>query len=388
MNYYMEDDGSQEIILRALRPNQFQRVVDSKGETKVFMVFMGETNSSAVVIEGDGQRDEFQGPSEDRKCSTIALWSEKNHVVVNVYGTGKECRFDVMPLVDNPQSINVLGEIPAVFTQEGDVQDRPALNNLASQTVTANVMMSTILSGMSAQSFGQLVVKYPEGQTMPDVLQQGMFTFLKLPQAGEGQPETTADYISPKPDLSSSLEVFRGYIAAMLDEHQINAGVIAGNVEKFTSGLDRLLSQSDTNEVIEGNQEAYAKCEKGIYELIKAFYAAKSEFNFTSESLMVKYIKPSPSMSEKEILENEKVKLDMGIIQKHEVLIALDPNTDEQDAIDRIAEIDSNKKDNMSQFSDALNGRKDKTVIGAKVAVDAMRQKEIEDNEKVKALIK
>jgi hypothetical protein len=377
LNYFMEN-GDQKLIMRALRPNQFMRVVDSKGRTQVFLVFMGETDSSAVKTEGDGRSDRFQGPSEDRKCRNVAIWSEKNHVFVKVE-TGKDCNFEYIPMEGNELSLNTFGAIPAIFSQEGDQQDRPALNNLASQTVTANVMLSTILSGMSAQSFGQLVVKYPEGQTMPDVISQGMFTFLKLPQAGEGQPETTADYISPKPDLSSSLEVFRGYIAAMLDEHQINAGVVAGNVEKFTSGLDRLLSQADTNEVIESNQEEFAKCEKSLFELIKTFYELKSSYKITSKQLMIKYIKPTPSMGEKEILDNAKLKMDLGIIERYEILQALDPNLEDEQAEERIDEIDENKAEKAKGFSDAISNKNSSMISNANSAIA-----EMEDERKAK----
>ena len=62
---------------------------------------------------------------------------------------------------------------------------------------------------------------------------------------------------------------------------------------------------------------------------------------------MVKYIKPNPMMSEKEILENAQIKLEMGIIEPYEVLQALDPNLEDEDAMARIEEIKSNDIDNF-----------------------------------------
>jgi len=380
-NYYDDEEGKQKIILRALRPNQFKRVVNDRGETTCFLVFFGETDASAVRITGDGQKQIFQDASEDNKNNMIGLWTKDQHVLVNVKRLNGNCDITYQPIEGNESNINVLGMIPAMFSQEGDEQDRPALNNLANQTVRLNTMLSTIITGMNAQAFGQLVIKYPENQPMPDVLQQGMLTFLKLPQAGGEDPETTADYISPSPDLANALNVFYSYVSAVLDEHQISVTAIKGDAQKFASGLDRMLAQADTNEVVEANQEVYAELEKQLYKLIKKFKESKSEFMFKSEALMIKYIKPNPMMSEKEILENAKVKLDMGIIEPYEILQALDPNVEDDDAISRVEEIkakgknvvDELKSNMVKEDSDsmsAINKAKEEQDSSNKKAMD------------------
>jgi hypothetical protein len=357
-NYYDDANGKQKIILRALRPNQFKRVVNERGETTCFLVFFGETESSAVRTTGDGINQVFQDASEDNKNNMIGLWTKDQHILVNVKKIGNNCQVEYKAIEGNESNVNVLGMIPAMFSQEGDEQDRPALNNLANQTVRLNTMLSTIITGMNAQAFGQLVIKYPQNQPMPDVLQQGMLTFLKLPQAGADEPETTADYISPSPDLANALNVFYAYVSAVLDEHQITVSSIKGDIQNFASGLDRMLAQADTNEVVEDNQEVYADLEKELYQLIKKFKESKSEFMFKSDSLMIKYIKPNPMMSEKEILENAKVKLDMGIIEPYEILQALDPNIEDEDAMDRVEEIKAKGKEVIDSIKEGLSANK------------------------------
>jgi hypothetical protein len=346
-NYYTDESGVQKIILRALRPNQFKRVVNDRGETICFLIFFGETESSAVRIEGDGIPQIFQDAPEDNKNRQVGIWTKDQHVLVNVKKLNKDCDFVYEPINGNEGNVNPLGMIPAMFSQEGDEHDRPALNNLANQAIVMNTMLSTIVTGMNSQTFGQLVVKYPDGQVMPDVVQQGIFTFLKLPQAGADMPETTADYISPSPDMANALNVFYSYVSAVLDEHQITVTSIKGDVQNFASGLDRMLAQADTNEVVEGNQEVYADAEKELYLLIKKFKELKGDFLFKSKGLMIKYIKPNPMMSEKEILENAKIKLDMGIIEPYEVIQALDPNVEDDDASERYEEINAKNKETM-----------------------------------------
>jgi hypothetical protein len=349
-NYYDDANGKQKITLRALRPNQFRRVVNERGETILFLVFFGETESSAVNVRGDGQKSMFQDEPEDNKNRTVGIWTKDQHILVKVKVRMGKVEFANVEMENNPTGVNPLGMIPAVFAQEGDEFDRPSFNSLANQTVTMNTMLSTIITGMNAQAFGQLVIKYPENQKMPDVLQQGMLTFLKLPQAGEGESATEADYISPSPDLANALNVFYSYVSAVLDEHQITVTAIKGDAQTFASGLDRLIAQADTNEVVEGNQELYSLVEKNLYLLVKAFHDLKSQFLFPSESLMIKYHKPSPMMSEKEILDNAKTKLEMGIIEPYEVLQALDPNISDEDAMERTEEIKRKSVDVISSL--------------------------------------
>ena len=60
-----EEDGEQKIKLRALRPNQFSRVVDDKDRTKVFIVHLGNSENSAHEVRGDNIRTLIQDEPED-----------------------------------------------------------------------------------------------------------------------------------------------------------------------------------------------------------------------------------------------------------------------------------------------------------------------------------
>jgi hypothetical protein len=362
---FYEEDGKQKPMLRALRPSQFSRVVDEKGKTAAFVVYFGSSFESSNLVRGDGQRSLLQDEPEDKGYERIGIWTASQHAVVTVKRSNAD--FTREAISGNELGVNDLGAIPAVFDQEGDAQDRPAYNSLPDQTVLLNVIYSIILSGMSVQAFGQLVIKYPQSQTMPDVQQNGIFTFLKLPQVGEGEPETTADYISPSPQIEASLNVFQTYASAVLSEHGVNGGEFTGDTKSFTSGLDRLLSQMDTTEIVEDNQQSYAEKEKELFEIIKAFGSKSGEVSFTSELTNVVYKKPKPMQSEKELLEIIKMKLDNGLIEKWEALVTLDPNMSEDDAKAKIEAIKGVKEDavekNMQGLSNADNEDEDQLSL-------------------------
>jgi len=202
-------------------------------------------------------------------------------------------------------------------------------------------MYSIIMSGVSVQTFGQLILKHPQDQTVPDISQQGIFVYLPLPQVGQDEPETSAEYITPSPNIAESLEVFDKYAMNTLREHGLSGEVSGQN--KFTSGLDRLLIQMDTTEIIEENQQSFQLCENHLLKIIKAFNELTGGPRYQSEDMSVIFKKPRPLQSEKELLEIIEKKLSLGLIEKYEALMILDPNMGDEAAQNKIEKINEQK---------------------------------------------
>lgn len=356
---FFEKEGRQVVKLRALRPNQFSRIVNDKDETEVFIVHLGNGGMDAThQVRGDGQQSNIQDQPEDNTSRKLAIWTKTHHVVINVEHTTGSKKIKREPIEGNEEMVNELGMIPAIFDQEGSTQELPALNALADQTINANFILSTIITGMASQAFGQLVVTHAEGVTVPDNLQQGLFTFLKLEQPLDG-PATSADYISPSPDLSNMMQVYRNYVGDVLEEHGVTGGEAVDGSQKFTSGLDRLLSEMDTTEIIEMNQESYVQRENELYHLFKQFYALTGQYNFRSQSLTVIFKRPAPMMGEKELLEIIKMNLELGIIEKWEALTMKNPNLSREEAIDKLELIDAAKQKRKEAFNADIKERSD-----------------------------
>jgi len=341
-SFYENEVGEQVPMLRALRPSQFTRIVNDFGQTELFAVYFGSDIESEVQVRGDQFELLQQDEPEDDDSFYIGLWTDKQHKVVKISSNqGGDYRFEEKPLLDNEDGVNDLGIIPAVFSQEGDERERPAFNPLKDQTITLNSMYSIIMSGVSVQTFGQLILKHPQDQTVPDISQQGIFVYLPLPQVGQDEPETSAEYITPSPNIAESLEVFDKYAMNTLREHGLSGEVSGQN--KFTSGLDRLLSQMDTTEIIEENQQSFQLCENHLLKIIKAFNELTGGPRYQSEDMSVIFKKPRPLQSEKELLEIIEKKLSLGLIEKYEALMILDPNMGDEAAQNKIEKINEQK---------------------------------------------
>ena len=297
---------------------------------------------------------------------SVAMWTDTQHVMVNLERTKQGVRFIRQEIDGNEERVNELGVIPAMFDQDGSEMERPALNPLSEQTITLNYIMSIIITGMAAQSFGQLVVSHPDHQTIPDTLQQGLFTFIKLPQVGEGAAPTTADYISPSPDLGSMMETYKLYALSILDEHGVKGGdAIKGGAQEFSSGIDRLLSQMDTTEVIEMNQQSYAEKEQELFELFKAFYGLTGKASFTTEEINVQYKKPRPMQSDMELLDIIQKKLDAGLIEEWEKFIILDPNMSPEQARKKLEDINAEKEAKVGKFLNEAEQEQNDSTVGS-----------------------
>ena len=348
---FYEKDGAQKIKLRALRPNQFSRVVNDKDETAAFVVHLGNSESSANRIDGDGMQSVTQDEPEDNISKDVAIWTESQHVVIRIESAKDgSTSFKRMILADNEDGVNQLGMIPAVFDQDGSEMERAPLNPLSNQTITLNYIMSVIFTAASSSAFGQLVISHPQEQPMSDTLQQGLFTFMKLPQVGGEEPATTADYINSSPDLQSMMEVFRLYAASILDEHGVKSEGIKGGVQEFASGIDRLLSNASTVEIVEANQESYAEKEQELFEIIKEFLSLTGQVNFSTEEIIVQYKKPRPMQSDTELLEIVEKKLQLGLIEEWEKFIVFNPNMSQDEAIKKLEAIEETKQSKMEMF--------------------------------------
>lgn len=354
---YVGEGENQRIVLRPLAPFQFSRVVDSVGNTDIFIVNFPKSDLYESY-DTDGKKSVIQDSHQDSSCNRYAIWSKDQHVVVRYYEAseveGSSCRIVYEAVEGNENFENPLGVIPAVFAQQGDNAALPILNPLSSQTIEFCQQYSVMLTGASLTTFGHLVLKHPEDQKMPDEIYNSLFTYSRLPQK-DGEVETDLSYLSPTSNLSGQLELLNDFGHQIITEHLGDgAQKINGNTT-FSSGLDRMISMSDITNLIEANQQVYARCENFLYGIIRAFYEAKNDFRFKSDSLTVKYSKAKPIQSEKELLDNIKLKLDLGLIEKYEALIELDPNMSVDSAKEKIDRVKEEKQANAPQIQGVMD---------------------------------
>ena len=344
-----EKDGVQKTSLMSLMPSQFFRIVDDYGDTVLFGVYMGNGGDGDRVIRGDGQESLIQDEPEDNEVRNLAIWTDTQHAMLEISGDQGKLEIKRIPIEGNELGKNDLGKIPATFAQEGDPRFRPAFNALATQTLTLNYLMSVILTGMPLSIFGNMILKRPANQEIPDEFAASPYTYYDLPQVEDGNIETSLDYITPPSNVKDGLEVFEANLKAILDENDVKGGESMDG-QDYTSGFHLALSKLDTTEVIKFNQEHYTDNEKEMYQIFKAYDMALKQNKLRSEDITIIFKEPDPVTSKDERIE-QAIKLEQnGFIEPHEKFVILDPSMDLEAAKEKQEVIDKLKAERVSQF--------------------------------------
>jgi hypothetical protein len=327
-----------------LAPFEFDVELDEMGDLET--VILSYPDEQVVnTIKTDNIDTKIAGLVQDagRDTKTYVVWTKEQHLVYEGRKKTDGSRtFERLIIEGNEQGINPYGVLPFVYVPEDFSQDYPVDSPLHLQTIELNAEMSTYYTSGTLQ-IGTLVLKFPTSQAIETVT-NGLFTGMKLPQSDNPDaPETTAEYISPSPNMSGHKEAILTHMQAILDEQGINSNQIISPNEKFTSGFDRLLASADVQDIISDNQQnVYLGVEREIYKIVKEIYKNFINRNiFNSEDLSVVYQKPKVLISDTEKLTNIEKMEQLGLLSPWEKFMLIDPNLSEEDAKAKLEEIEN-----------------------------------------------
>ena len=336
------------------------------GELEVVILKYPDTTITHTVSQlgGDGKADLIQEAQSDEggQSKVYAIWSKHQHVVIKVVteriseasGVQIKKSIEYVPIDDNPSNVNPLGVLPFVYKSQSTSVGYPTPNPIKDQTTTFNALWSELLTTANIQGAGILKFKFPEKmQGQFDQMSHGLTTALELPQSSDpDDSETDAEYISPSPALAEQKDVYISYLSQVLSEHGISSSSgIAGGIEKFSSGLERMIAQADVQGIIQENQNCYTDLEQEVFEIVKAWDQLLGFNDFSKEDeLSIIYPKPKVLISDIETLATIEKRLSLGLIEKWEALVILDPNMTETTAKAKLKLIDEEKKKNMEDF--------------------------------------
>ena len=121
-----------------------------------------------------------------------------------------------------------------------------------------------------------------------------------------------------------------------------------------------MIAQADVQDVVSANQSMYSQTEQEVFDIVAAYSKIMPNIKlFKEQSLTVVYQKPKVLVSDKETLENIRLRMDMGLITKAEALMVLDPNLDETSAEEKLAKIEEEKESNMERFTGMIGNGED-----------------------------
>jgi hypothetical protein len=359
---YLEDKEQYQFM--SMQPYEYSVIRDKNtGELTCVILNYGNRDITSGAFNGDSFDNliaEGQGDSSSQS-RVYAMWSKDHHIIVKVEektlstaSSKVQVSVTYVKNEDNLDNINKLGVIPFVFVSKDLSVDYPNKNPISDQTITFNYLLSEMLAAATVQ-VGQMVVKYPDNEEGNfDKLPNALNAVISLPQPTDGSGETSVEYIQPSPDLAGQKETFMNYLRMVLSEHGIETGSsISGDMQSFSSGLERAIANASVQDIIESNQEMYVDLERKMFRIIKAYEALinnQSSVFKDEDELQVIFKKPKVLISDAETLANIEKRLSMGLMEEYEALMELDPNLSEKEAKKKLETIRKSKLEKAGSF--------------------------------------
>lgn len=316
------------------------------------------TRSGSFSGEGDSRDQIIAEDNEDSSATArvYAMWTDDAHTVWKVterkVSDKLKTQVDYVPIDGNPNNINPIGKIPFILVKTEPGVELPNLNPITEQTIMFNTLNSHLLTAASRQGFGMMVIKHPEKKKLKKV-HHGLTTAISLPQPPPDQGSVDLSFENPNPDLSGQMETYKSYLQMVLGQHGITSASGLKESEKFSSGLERLISEADVSSHIEEMQQhVYSDVEKDVFDLVKRWLdvsEGRSPFE-DNDQISIVYQKPKVLITDKEKIDNIEKLLNMGMISKVDAMMKLNPNLTKEQAQDKLDEIEEKKLEAMERF--------------------------------------
>jgi hypothetical protein len=182
------------------------------------------------------------------------------------------------------------------------------------------------------QGFGQAWYKGAAG-SIPQNIQVGPNFVLKLPVDPNNPVDTAFGFANSSADISGSITFLEMLLSTFLTSRGLDPKIVnaKGESNKFSSGIDRLLSLVEGFEPSKSDFKVFENAEKKLFEIIKAYVntytgtgllAPEFDIGMIPEDAEVEitFAGPEAVVSDTERLDLVQKKLDMGVITQLEAI--------------------------------------------------------------------
>ena len=314
--------------------------------------------------EGDGtHRNESKYDEPDE----YIFWTKNYHLTCNRKGELIKTREDL----DDPLK-NQLGRLPFVsFSKD---QDDSFWSSGGDDMVDGTILINTLLTDlyyiMRLQGFGLF---YLFGAKVPEQYKVGPNKAITM-KVEEGDPTPQIGFASSSPPIDSHMKVVEQYIAFLLSTNDLGTNSVSGSLSANTaaSGIHEMIINSEPTNAIEDEQEQYKDHEPEILQIANGWQQLFADsatglslvFNdigFTDDVVYrLTFEKPAQYKSENEKLDVIGKKIQQGIWNKVDALIADNPKLTRKDALKILLErAKENIKLMQSGMEEMFNGDSD-----------------------------
>jgi len=349
-----------EICVKLLAPHQYDVIPDPMDPERPLAYIISvydKTNldnetTSVKDIQGNhyGSKNESNSYGANKKIADkndykqsmnrYIVWTNELNLVIDSSGNILE---------SNPNPIGMLPFIDVSGEKDFEFWLRRG-SGVTEFTLDFAVVMSDVVNTNRLQSYAQPVIV---AEKIPESVTVGPQHILFLPiDATRPEVKPSFDFASPNPDLNASLSLVDRLISLFLTSQGIDPKTIASSGEgnKFTSGLERLLSMIEKFEASQDDIELFRDVEQRLYLLFRSWYQVIAGTDMLDQRLnfgawpdtiiqTVKFSGPEMVRTEADREESVARRLEAGMLSRVEAIMEL-REVDRDKAVEILLEID------------------------------------------------
>ncbi len=333
-----ESESSQYYSLSASRPQQ--AVIRYKSES-------GGDKVDQIIA--DAPTDQKQYSQNDGKL--YIFWSKKYHFTCDSKG-GLVAPDTHNPLQELP-FVNFSEDQDGCFWAEGG-------NDLTDGSILSNSLITNVNHIAITQGYGQLVMT---GARLPRNQKIGPNKAILLEWEKENDPEPTFEFKTANPPLDQLRSLIEMYVALLLTTNNLSTSGVSSNLNggsEFPSGIAMMIDKAESMEDVDDQRQIFIDNEPEIWELIAKWQKVlKASGQLSDElsqlmlpeelELKLKFNPPNVIQSEKERLEVLKLKDELGLMTKIDLLRSEYPDLDDEQLLKKLEEIMEEKQEALNE---------------------------------------
>ena len=295
--------------------------------------------------------------SSSQNAEKLIFWTEEQHFTTNEEGSKY-----FNPEMGQEQFLNPIQEMPVVLVSRD--RDNDGLWAVQGEDMIDLVMAlqqgwSDLVTIAKNEGFRILTITSEE---KPAKMQVGVNRAIWLKLSPNG-PQPTIGFVQGNSPLDQYKNLLAELLKLLLATNSMNPGSVGGSggAQNFTSGFHAMIAMADALEAIESDKPLMLKAEQESWELIKKWHNWMLDMNMLEDEarvlgkfsdefqVSVQYADARPLESEDERIARVKMLLDMGLLTRMDALKKLHPDLSEEQVAAKLAEIDSEKSNNMKR---------------------------------------
>lgn len=405
-----------DLVVRALAPWQYDVIEDPNDPTKPMVIILSDFVEQHQMLD-DNYYDALRGSQGRRPTTNRSLkdhsdrvdqkiadsrtdkgtsdkerrfiwWSDNYHFTTDEGGTVIRKPFEQAKTMDkqvkNPIGVmpwvNVTGDQDGFFWAYGG-------EDIIEGSILINKQMTDINYVTFVQGWGQLVIS---GKDLPKKIIGGPDRALVFDLKPE-DPNPNVFYASSNPPIDAWLETVRVTLAMLLSTNDLSPRNISAklDVNNAASGIAMLIEQSESTADIQVVQNLYRDKEPLFWDVLKRWHGLYHKTDqlvenlqeikpFQDSNVKLKFHHVKPMISEKEQLENLKMRKDLSINTMVELLQIDNPDLSAEEAKEKAVEIMAEKKDRQALITASMfnNQTKKKNVEEPNVEEEVQEKEE------------